>query len=87
MYNYKCPVCGHVFDEPHEYDERHGFTHGPAEHWSVCPNCGDPSYERNIVCDKCGDDMCESETHEVEDTDGSIIHVCDICYSDYEEDE
>lgn len=41
---YICEDCGRVFEEPYRYEERHGFTHGPFEKWSVCPYCGSPGY-------------------------------------------
>ena len=39
---YRCPECGYVFDEPYIYEESHGFTSGPYEKFSVCPNCYEP---------------------------------------------
>ena len=41
---FKCRECGCEFDEPHTYVERHGFTHGPFEKWSECPQCGSCDY-------------------------------------------
>ena len=41
---FKCRECGCEFDEPHTYEERHGFTHGPFEKWSECPQCGSCDY-------------------------------------------
>ena len=50
-----CEDCGERFDKPHTYVERHGFTYGPFEKWSVCPYCGSPGYkeyvEDEIECD------------------------------------
>ena len=40
MGDYKCRECREYFDEPHEYVEYHGFSHGPGERWAVCPHCG-----------------------------------------------
>ena len=57
MYKYICKDCGEKFDTPYEYEERHGFTHGPFEKWSVCPHCGgdykELTYEQesDIECD------------------------------------
>lgn len=48
---YICEECGERFEEPHTYEERHGFTHGPFERWSVCPYCGDPGY-RELTYDE-----------------------------------
>lgn len=42
---YICEECGYIFDEPHEYYEGHGLDYPPYEKWSVCPNCGSPSYK------------------------------------------
>lgn len=44
MSKYICDECGEEFDEPHTYEERHGFDHGPFEKWSVCPCCGSTDY-------------------------------------------
>lgn len=49
-YQYKCRECGHEFDEPKKWVERHGFTHGPFEHWSGCPHCESTDYDdANVV--------------------------------------
>ena len=45
MATYKCRMCGAEFDEPHVFFEHHGFTSGPYEKWSVCPECGDTDYD------------------------------------------
>ena len=45
MCKYVCHECGEEFDEPYEYEERHGLEYGPFEKWSVCPCCGNPGYE------------------------------------------
>lgn len=44
---YICRECGVHFEEPHTYEEKHGFTHGPFEKWSVCPYCGNPEYHED----------------------------------------
>lgn len=44
-FQYKCRECGAEFDEPHRWVERHGFTHGPFEHWSACPYCDSCDYD------------------------------------------
>lgn len=49
---YKCPECGYVFDEPHIHTERHGFTDGMYEHWSVCPHCYEPINEECVIRDE-----------------------------------
>ena len=43
-FSFKCRECGCEFDEPHTYEESHGFTDGPFEKWSECPNCGSCDY-------------------------------------------
>lgn len=47
MMRYICAECGARFDEPHTYEEDHGFTYGPFEKWSVCPYCGSPEYKED----------------------------------------
>jgi uncharacterized C2H2 Zn-finger protein len=42
---YRCPECGYVFEEPYEYVETHGFTHGPFEVHHVCPRCHEPGFD------------------------------------------
>lgn len=42
---YKCRNCGEEFDEPYRWVETHGFTYGPFEHWSACPNCKSTDYD------------------------------------------
>lgn len=42
---YKCRDCGEEFDEPYRWVETHGFTYGPFEHWSACPNCKGTDYD------------------------------------------
>ena len=49
-----CTNCGHLFDEPVCWEERHGFTYGPYETWSGCPKCHEPYVEAKI-CDCCGE--------------------------------
>lgn len=48
-FDYMCRECGEGFDEPHVYFERHGFTHGPAEQFAVCPCCGSCDWAEAIV--------------------------------------
>lgn len=45
LFQYMCRECGCEFDEPHITVERHGFTHGPFEHFAECPNCGSCDYD------------------------------------------
>ena len=73
---YICLDCGHIFDEPKEWVETHGFDYGPYEEWSGCPRCGG-AYEKAVECDICGEYYRKSEL-----TDG----LCDNCYEEEEED-
>lgn len=84
---YICTDCGATFDEPHEYEERHGFTHGPFEKWSVCPYCGNPRYEESVICDRCGKTVARSEIyHDIIDISGLEKEVCTECHNELEED-
>ena len=60
-FQYKCRECGCEFDEPHTYEERHGFTHGPFEKFSECPHCGSCDYDDACVVEQ------ELEAEEEED--------------------
>lgn len=60
---YKCRECGATFEEPHRWEERHGFDYGPFEKWSACPCCGDCDYDEEYVVDR------EQELEDEEDTD------------------
>lgn len=51
-FQYKCRECGCEFDEPHTYVERHGFTYGPFEKFSECPNCGSCDYGDAYVVER-----------------------------------
>lgn len=81
---YICTNCGETFDTPYRYNERHGFTHGPFENFSVCPHCGDPGYEPCKICDNCGKPMAESEANDVV-INGHNAEVCNKCYDDIED--
>lgn len=49
-----CLDCGCVFEEPIEWEEKHGLDYGPYEYWSGCPSCkGD--YVEAHQCDNCGE--------------------------------
>lgn len=41
---YKCNECRCEFEYPEEYYEKHGFSYGPYERWSVCPYCGSTDF-------------------------------------------
>ena len=49
-----CTDCGHFFENPHYWEERHGFDYGPFEKFSGCPKCGEPYVEAH-QCDSCGE--------------------------------
>lgn len=51
--SYICLSCHQLFDEPYEYEERHGLDHGPFERWRVSPCCYD-GYDEAVECDRCG---------------------------------
>ena len=34
-----CLECGALFEEPAEWEEKHGLDCGPYERWSGCPSC------------------------------------------------
>lgn len=51
-YTWKCRECGAEFDEPHCYVERHGFTHGPFEHFSECPYCGSGDFDESYIVER-----------------------------------
>ncbi len=42
---YKCSECNFEFDEPEQFEERHGLDSPPYEKTDGCPKCG--------VCDYC----------------------------------
>ena len=75
---YVCLNCGRTFDEPHRWEERHGFDYGPSESWSGCPYCGESYTDAH----KCG--CCE------EWINGSYIklesgeRICQNCHTAYE---
>lgn len=61
---FKCRECGCEFDEPRTWVESHGFTHGPFERWTACPNCDSCDYgdanivERELEVEDEEDDEC-----------------------------
>ena len=61
---YKCEDCGHIFEEGEqcEWEEMHGFTYGPGEHFSGCPRCKGGYYEV-YNCEDCGEIFEEDELH------------------------
>ena len=76
---YICEGCGHVFEEPMEWEERHGFTHGPFEKWSLCPVCQD-GYSEAFMCDMCGEwKSVDGRTVITDMSDGNKIEVCGEC--------
>jgi len=61
---YICDDCGHIFEEPITWEERHGFTHGPFERWYGCPHCKG-SYEEAKRCDNCGEYISKDESSDL----------------------
>lgn len=74
---YICKSCGWTFEEPYEYEERHGFEYGPFEKWSVCPNCGEPDYEIAVRCNNCDKFIAESDVYNTPDNK----EVCKKCFT------
>ena len=52
---YTCLECGVEFDEPRDYEERHGLDSPPYEKWAGCPACGSAAFVQSHVCDHCGE--------------------------------
>lgn len=73
-----CIECGHVFEEPQYWEERHGFDYGPGEEWSGCPECGS-SYTRTYECDCCGEWITGKY---VKTEDG--YRYCSECYFEHD---
>lgn len=82
MSRYICDDCEHVFDEPYEWEERHGFTHGPFEKWSGCPSC-QGGYSEAFECEICGEvKSVEERTIITDQSDGHKVEVCNKCYDE-----
>ncbi|MGN1229203.1 MAG: hypothetical protein ACI4T5_06050 [Prevotella sp.] len=47
---YICNECGAIFEDPYEYEEKHGFDYGPFEKWRVCPSCYSPDIAEAALC-------------------------------------
>lgn len=73
-----CLDCGHLFEEPHRWEERHGFQHGPFEKWSGCPKCGEP-FATTYKCECCGDWITGAYIKL-----NSGERICENCYTTYE---
>lgn len=70
-----CKECGHVFEEPEYWVEKHGFDYPPYEEWSGCPNCrGD--YVETHICDGCSDYINGPYIKTVDGT-----RYCENCYT------
>ena len=73
-----CIECGHLFERPTYWEERHGLNYGPFEEWSGCPRCGG-GYTEAHKCDYCDEYI-----------DGTYIklkngeRICENCYNTYE---
>lgn len=70
-----CTNCGHIFEEPHRWEERHGFDYGPFEKFSGCPECGE-SYIEAHKCDECGHWITGEYIKTV-----SGQRICENCYN------
>ena len=70
-----CVECGHVFETPATYGEKHGLETPPYEHMRTCPNCGG-AFCKATVCDGCGE-VITSEYVRI--NNGSCY--CDNCFS------
>ena len=75
---YICTECKRVFDEPIEWEETHGFTHGPFEHWSGCPFCYG-AFTEAYSCAYCEEII---EDTYIKTDDGK--RYCKDCYQVYE---
>lgn len=53
-----CLECREVFYEPIEWEETHGFSTPPYEHFSGCPHCHGAFVEAHR-CDCCGEWITE----------------------------
>ena len=73
-----CTDCGHIFEEPDHWEERHGFDYGPFEKFSGCPECGEPYVEAH-KCDEC-DEWIRGEY--IKTTSGK--RICEHCYNTME---
>lgn len=73
-----CLDCGKLFDEPEHWVEKHGFTHGPFEHFSGCPYCGE-AYTETYLCDGCGEWIVGDY---IKTVNGD--RFCENCYNAYE---
>ena len=73
-----CINCGHLFDEPDYWEERHGLDYGPFEQWSGCPNCGE-AYVEAHRCDCC-DEYIDGPYIKLE----SGERICENCYTKHE---
>ena len=75
---YICLNCGHIFQEPNRWEERHGLDYGPFESWSGCPYCGE-EYTKVHKCDCCNK-WIEGKYIKLE----SGERICENCYTTYE---
>jgi hypothetical protein len=65
-----CTDCGHVFEEPEVYAERHPYGDTYAEEtFSCCPNCGG-GYDEAVRCSHCDTYIAESDMYD---------DVCEKC--------
>ncbi len=73
---YTCLDCGITFDEPTQWEERHGLNTPPYEKFSGCPACGG-AYAPTIICHGCK----KAITGDYAKIIPSGECYCDCCYA------
>lgn len=73
-----CLDCGHIFEYPYCWEERHGLEYGPFEKFSGCPRCGEP-YTEAHKCECCNE-WIAGEYVKL----NSGERICNGCYITYE---
>ena len=77
MEDYICENCGHLFDEPKRYVDKHNLDTPPYEEYLGCPKCGSVDYDEAVVCHRCGEIVAFSQTN----TYGEELY-CENCYDE-----
>lgn len=60
MKNFICTECGLEFEEPYEWQEKHGFHFLPYETRTGCPRCKG-GYEKSYSCFKCSNHFLKED--------------------------